>query len=522
MFFFVVAKHVRMSKKSFIKTFLESHDDIFFIVDYPKLSCAYISPSIRYIGYSTEEVYADPSILFEALEVSKRSLMWNQLLDNIDKAPINFECTLKTRMGEERWYSNSIFLVNHKKNNLKLGGVMRDITKQKKAEAEFEQLSLKHEGFYNNAPNGYHSLDENGFLVRINNTELNWLGYTANEVLGKNYAEKMLTVKSQEVFGKALPKLLENGEVKELQLRIIRKDGSKFPCLVNSSTFKDNLSGKIMTRSILTDITEVERRKEKLGQTQRELKALNTELIEVNQKLDRLNFTKDVLLKIISHDLRNPLITLNMMAELLQEKYHELDTVSTNKYLNHIRETSKQINQILQDIISMVSLDNSNIRFQLTKTPLNPFIKNIVSNNLKNAESKNIKLEFLENTCLNSPQVNIDTLWLGRALDNLISNAIKFTEANGNVKVYCKTSINKVSIIVNDDGIGIPNDILQNLFDNFFVQSRIGTNGEIGTGLGLSIVKQIVDMQHGQIYVESLVGKGSKFEIILPISSDQK
>jgi PAS domain S-box-containing protein len=505
-----------MNEKSYIRACLENLDDIIFIIDYPSLRFSFISPSIESLGYTPAEVYADPGVLNQGVDEAVLASIHERLHAHINQGPLHFEYAMKIRSGEERWYSSSVFLVNRSTEAQMLAGVMRDITKQKHTEIALEKLHSRHEDFYNKAPNGYHSLDENGRLVRVNDTELAWLGYAREELLGENFAKKILTEDSQAVFQMNFPKLLEEGVLKELQLEVVRKDGSVFPCLVNATIFKDERTGKRFTRTILTDISELKGKKAKLRHAQQELQSLNQELLEANKKLDRLNFTKDVLLKVISHDLRNPLVTIKMLSDLLQEKYDELDNETIYKYLNYINETSQQANHILDEMVGMVSLDEKSVRFQFMDTSLVPIIEQALRFNHQRAKEKGVSLYFEDRPDQHQFMAKVDAKWLVRALDNLISNAIKFSEEGGEVKVKCHIAADKVIIQVTDNGIGIPQNILQNLFDRIAVQSRTGTKGEKGTGLGLTIVKQILDMQDGEISVESSEGEGSTFEIRLP------
>lgn len=505
-----------MPLKSYIRTFLENLDDIVFIIDFPSMTYKYISPSVSKRGYTPEEIYADPTVMFQGMNNEQLAEKLRGIWEQIKKGPLTVEYQQKTRSGELRWYSTSMFLVNRSADRQMLGGIVRDITASKTTEKALEALNLKHEDFYNHAPNGYHSLDENGRLVRINDTELKWLGYERKEVIGVHFAEKMLTKESQETFMVNFPKLKEQGFLRELQMDVVRKDGSVFPCLVNATILTDASTGVFLTNSILTDITELKNKKAKLRQSQQDLQALNDELLEANKKLDRLNFTKDVLLKIVSHDIRNPLQTISLISGLLHERYVELDSETIKKYLNYINETSEQANHILEDMVGLVNLDESSADFRFVKTTLVPIIQQALSFNLKKAADKGIRLHVEDNPELHEFLVNVDARWMVRGVDNLISNAIKFSEEGGVVNIKCQVSADKVIIQVSDDGIGIPDSILQNLFKRIAVQSRNGTKGETGTGLGLSIVKQILDTQQGEISVESSEGKGSTFEIRLP------
>jgi|GEM_PF-2871126 len=510
-----------MLANSYLKSFLENLDDIVFIINYPSLTFKYISPSVKARGYTPEEIYADPKLMYQGLDAGFRdSLLRIKEYHLVPGKQMVFEYPYTLRTGEQRWYSNAMFLVNISESEQVLAGIIRDITNSKKTEHELERLKLLYEDFYNKAPNGYHSLDENGRFVRINDTELAWLGYTREELLGEHFAEKLLTPASKITFRENFPKLLKAGVLTQLQLELIRKDGTVMICQLNATIFKDELTGKMRTRSILTDITEMKLKKEKLQQARLETEALNTLLNDTNLKLERLNFTKDVLLKIVSHDLRNPLVTISMITNLLQEKYEQLDPETMLKYLNYLQETSQQASHILEDMVGVVNLDDKNIHFQFAESRILDVIHEALAVSLRQSSVKGLKLHFDVPQEVQPLMVNVDAKWLVRALDNIISNAIKFSNKGSEVRISCQKLDNQVAIRIQDSGIGMPEDVYKTLLSDIVVKSRQGTDGEMGTGLGLSIVKQIMDMQKGSIKIESREGSGTTVELNLPLVTE--
>ena len=120
--------------------------------------------------------------------------------------------------------------------------------KQLEAEAEIRDL-------YENAPCGYHSLNADGLVVRMNNTELSWLGYSREEVVGKKNYRELLTPDSLAAFQVAFPALVKTGRAKDVEYRLLRKDGSNFPVLVNSSAMTDAEGNFLMSRAMIVDIT---------------------------------------------------------------------------------------------------------------------------------------------------------------------------------------------------------------------------------------------------------------------------
>ncbi|MCC6724178.1 MAG: PAS domain-containing sensor histidine kinase [Saprospiraceae bacterium] len=502
-----------MANNEYFLQFLQQLDEIFFIMDYPSLRHRYISPSVEKIrGYSPEEIYANPGIMYRRNTPEMTTRMMSLFQENIGKPPFVVEQQLETKHGELRWFSNSMMVLTTKEGEHLLVGLSRDITDRKNAEIELQELKKAYEDLYNNAPNGYHSLDGDGILLRINDTELNLLGYKRAELLGKRFFDIVIPAESRQEVQSHFAKFRELGVTKDYRLEVLQKDGSRIPVLINASFVKNEKGDTIYSRSILTDISELVKTEKELRQSQLAMEIINKELKQTNKKLERLNFTKDVLLKIISHDLRNPLETIKLVATLLNEKYEELDPDTVLKYLEYINETSINATDILDDMTEVVKLGDK-IALQLTETALVPIIEEAVGKNQGFAAKKSIDIAVEKSAAQVQVKAKVDAKWLLRALDNLISNAIKFSQFGGSIRISCIQEGKKVLLRVEDKGIGISGKVLSELFTMSANQSQLGTAGERGTGLGLSIVKQIVDMMFGEIHVSSQEGEGSVFEI---------
>lgn len=508
-----------MISSSQFERFLSSFDDVIFIMDFPSLVFKYISPSIEKLrGYTPEEVYSNPDILLSNIYQMPKEQIVEVFMKYLDKGSVNFEYPMATKSGEIKWHSTSFSLITTEEGECMLSGIIHDLTKQKNTAIELEKLKAEYEDLYNNAPSGYHSLNADGVITRINDTELKWLGYERKELVGKPIYEFLFTPASQKVYSINFPKLKKHGIVTDLRMEMIRKDGSILPVLVNATAIADEKGELQYTRSMVTDITTLKAAEEELWRSQKALEIINQELWQSNQKLERLNFTKDVLLKIISHDLRNPLETIKLISGLLHEKFEELDAETILKYVEFIGESGHHATDILDDMTSMLSLSNG-VQLNITETIVLPVLLEAINLNKRRALDKQVQLHLASNTSeLESIKILADPKWLARAVDNLITNALKFSNQGGEISIGCHPETKHAVLTVSDIGIGIPADILPSLFDRIGVASRQGTAGELGSGLGLTIVRQIIEMQNGQVGVQSEEGVGSCFYIKLPLA----
>ncbi|MGE5655046.1 MAG: PAS domain S-box protein [Actinomycetota bacterium] len=157
---------------------------------------------------------------------------------------------------------------------IKVLGINNDITQQKQTELALQQSSREIEDLYNNAPCGYHSLDAEGTIVRINNTELNWLGYTRNEVLFKKKFIDFITPDTKQVFYDCFPLFKQHGWIENLEYKLICKDGSTKWLNLNASAIKDDAGNFLMSRSTLFDISDRKRVEKALRDSEEKFRQL--------------------------------------------------------------------------------------------------------------------------------------------------------------------------------------------------------------------------------------------------------
>jgi signal transduction histidine kinase len=265
---------------------------------------------------------------------------------------------------------------------------------------------------------------------------------------------------------------------------------------------------------------EITQKNEELNQMNEELKtvletieAQNQSLEEKNQKLEDLNQEKDGLISIVAHDLRSPLTKTEGLIELMAI------SGPMNSQQQEIAELIKKVctegNALIKDLLEINSLEGKQEN-EPTKSviELSSYLKTFAAHHIPIALEKKINLKV-------DIQDEDETLvtnaeYLTRILDNLVSNAIKFSSINSSVWLTCKSSNSHIQFSIRDEGPGLSIDDRAHLFKKFKRLSAKPTAGESSTGLGLSIVKTLVERLHGSILVDSVVGKGSTFTIQLP------
>ena len=245
------------------------------------------------------------------------------------------------------------------------------------------------------------------------------------------------------------------------------------------------------------------------GQTL-ELRDQAAELRATVQELEAAQAVKDEFLALVSHELRTPLTSIRGYTELLAE---EKLTDAQREFLAVISRSSGRLLSLIEDLLVMTQIQSGGLPLELGEVILGDLIANSTEAAEPFAASKHIALSIDSEADLTTEG---DALRLGQALDNLVSNAIKYTPDGGQVSIATSHNGETATITVSDTGIGIPRDEQAQVFGRFFRTSNARTSGIQGTGLGLAITRGIVEAHGGTIAFDSDEGVGTTFRITLP------
>jgi PAS domain S-box-containing protein len=206
----------------------------------------------------------------------------------------NFETLFRQKDGTIRWASLNAHAIRDKEGKISyFEGMVQDITERKEAETRIMKASQEIADLYNTAPCGYHSVGPDGTFINMNDTELEWLGYTREELIGRKKLSDLLAADSQETFREALITLKKEGSIKDIEYNLIRRDGSILPIILNSKAMVDRDGNFLMSRSNLFDMT-------KLKQAERELQSFNETLEQrVREQTDKMKQAQRVALSMM-------------------------------------------------------------------------------------------------------------------------------------------------------------------------------------------------------------------------------
>jgi PAS domain S-box-containing protein len=323
-------------------------------------------------------------------------------------------------------------------------------------------------------------------------------GYTRHEFLGRKsfdllglpeYREEMVSRNKERARGKA--------ERYEIQQR--RRDGTSFLAEISGIPYFDLDGIVIGTIGVITDITE---RRE-----------IEQQRLEMNVQQEKTQLLRD-LIGALSHDLKTPLAVINTNLYLLEQA---TDTTAREDRVLILKKQTERLERLIESILTSYRLDSSP-RPLFGEVDVNSLLNGCLERFEAVAISKNIQLDA--NLDQTYPRIRGDEFSLTRVFDNLLENACNYTSPKGTVSVRSELNEHFLMVRISDTGIGIGDEDIPRIFDRFFRADAARNSMRGGTGLGLSIVKQIVEMHHGSIEVESVEGQGTTFVVKLSIEAN--
>ncbi|WP_152541836.1 PAS domain-containing sensor histidine kinase [Saccharicrinis fermentans] len=337
--------------------------------------------------------------------------------------------------------------------------------------------------------------NRNGIYKDVATTKLSLLLKPAKVLIGKSVKEVFEEKIAQQIID-AIQHCITTQELVVME----------YPILLNNSTlwFQGRISYKSNDSVIFNaiDITENKRNIEKLEKSEVDLK--------------KLNGMKDKFFAVLSHDLRNSLGSFMEVVEILISNYNLFSEEDKKKKLEVIYNASKEVNGLLENILEWQIFQSRSSEIELKINNVHKICEEVI-NQFKLVTNKK-QIEII-NTIPENTVACYHPKLCSAILRNILSNAIKFSHSQGTIKLYCypTTKDNKeyLTICIEDDGIGMHKEKIDQFYASKFISSSLGTLSEKGTGLGIFLCKEFVEMQGGQLFIDSEVNKGSKFSFTL-------
>ena len=369
---------------------------------------------------------------------------------------------------------------------------------------------LKYKQLYDGSPDLYRTINPSGIILDCNIAYAKSLGYTKEEVIGKSifdHVDKNSLDRLQNTF-KNWKKV---GNVRNIEIRMRRKDGSSFPTIFSVSSIYDEKGQLIGSNTAIRDITELDNAKKEIEESQKKIQ----KQIEDLKKVDK---AKDEFLTMITHELKTPLVPIQGYADILLGEHLGKLTDKQKERISIIKSSSETLLSLISDLLDAQKLELGRLRLEKNVYNISEIIKEVVVKLKPGADIYGVSItqELQENVlCL------CDKFRIEQILMNLISNSLDFSpKQTGKITIKLSREGDQIKITVKDNGIGIIKESIDKIFVKFYQVDTSNIREHRGTGLGLSVCKGIVENHGGKIWAESEGrDKGTKIHILLPIST---
>ncbi len=442
--------------------------------------------------------------LFNLLSKDKNDELKARLKSLSTDNPIaEYQQSIKLSDGNVRWQKwIDRVLIDTEGHIQEFQSVGMDFTLLMQAEKTLAEQKSRLDAIFDNAIMGVGVMDDRGVFTMVNSRFKQMFEYDGNSAISDhNYFEHILDEDletAQENFKKIF-----NGDFRNFnaQRKFVGLNGKEFRADIFVSPIS-MINGKYTeVVGLMIDITEKYK--------------MEVELKNSEQKLKKLNNTKDKLFSVIAHDIRNPFNAILGFSTLLNKKIDEFSDEEIKEFTKRILEASEQTYKLLEDLLTWAKSQLGQLTARKKTFDPTSVVNECIDSLLSTAQGKNIQLI----NKINSPAlVTADIEMFKFVIRNLMHNGIKFSNRDSIVEcgIIPSSSADKVTFYIKDYGIGIHPDKIKVLFNLDEFLSTPGTSQEKGTGLGLSLSKEMVELNGGAIEVSSVVKMGTEFRVTFP------
>jgi PAS domain S-box-containing protein len=402
----------------------------------------------------------------------------------IDAGADTFETKHRTKSGKIRDIQVSSRAISIRGKNF-VQSIWRDITEHKGAEEASRESQKRYKRLWDDAPVAYHMLDTKGVIKQVNQTEIDMLGYTRDEMVDELIFKFVLPEQRKEAEKRFRLKLAGKRLRKRDDRIYVKKDGSKMYVSIDDVLEHDSDGKAIGIRTTMVDISELKRAQEALKKT--------------SEKIKLFAYS-------VSHDLKSPAIGIYGLAKRVLRDYEDVLDEKAKKYCDQILKAAEQITTLVEMINIYISTKEAPLNIEPVRLQeILQMIKDEFSTQLSIREIKWFQPESV-------PEMQVDRLSILRAMRNLVDNALKYGgDELSEIRIGYEPSDEFHTLWISNDGEGIKTEDPEKIFELF--QRNEGSTGVEGTGLGLAIVKEVAEQHSGKVRVESDPEKGTTFYI---------
>lgn len=441
-----------------------------------------------------------------------RKQIFRQIMTNIarDKKPVKTWAEYKQLNGLTMYLELSYTPIIDEKENMSFVSVLgKDVTSSRIFEKRIRAQAANVENLIQKANAIIFSTDSRGYITSWNDHSTRITGLEKNEVYAKKFEDVVLHESARATFSDVFKQLLTGESLSKYETKIETTAGKVVSCLLSATpqlTTEGKTVGVVFVGQDITELSEYRRGLEnKIEERTLELRRA------LQQERDLIDM-KTRFVAIASHEFRTPLSSIQFATNFLKNYNDRIDENERVKKLDNIIAQLNHMTSLLNDVLTYGKNDFGAIDLKFTKVNLRSFTEKIAEDaalSRGNSHTVIIKTDDIRS------EIQTDEKLLRSIVANLLTNAMKFSPNRDVVHISLKSVGNHLQIAVRDEGIGIPVDELDLVFEPFLRGKAAASIA--GTGLGLSITKKAVELLGGNINIESHVSKGTTFNVSIPL-----
>lgn len=516
-------EELKASEKNY-ETLVHSAGGILWEYDLHESRYTFVSQQAEQIlGYPVEHWFSEAAFWQDHIHGDDRDrafLMRQRAVENRTGDPCEYR--MVTAEGRNLWFRDMVQVVLDGENPVKLRGMMVDITERKMAEMAWKQEQDFVSAVLDTASAIVLIMDEEGNIIRVNRSCQSLSGYPEEEIVGKCFWDIFLVPEEVDRVKNIFLRLLAGQFPANFESHWVSREGATLVVAWSNTMLRAGDNGR---RHIIATGVDVTKRKEAENQLQEavrdlarsnlELDRYSEELKEANERLRKLDELKSHFISAASHELKTPLTSLKGYVEMVLNGEAGPVNGEQKEYLGYVKTSTDRLHRLLRELLDISKIESGQARLKRRETDLRQLILEEIA--VFRAQAQEKKIQVRVETDPHLRKVHCDSDMVREVLDNLISNAIKYTPSGGNVRVFARNTDEGTDFGVRDSGIGIRDEDQIRIFEPFQSIEKSGFAGsEESTGLGLTLVKRIVEAHGGHIRVQSEEGKGTEFLITLP------
>ncbi len=490
---------IKINERKYYSLFHQTNDAIF-ILDYNANFIDVNQKAISMFGYTYDEFVNTNLKMLVSHDDYLKFISVIKKNQNKRFSPI-FETEFIAKNGAKIYCEENTSLVCDDNNEpLYIQSIIRNITIKKQTNELIKKNEEKYRNIYESIQDAYVEVNvKEGKVIEMSPSIYKMTGYTREEIIGKSTKLFYKNLKQQD---RLMQRLIKEGKVNDYEIELIKKNNENIDISYSVRAVFDEYGNPYKIFGTLRDVSK--------------RKSYERQLKKEKEKAEEANKIKSEFLANMSHEIRTPMNAILGFSEVLQNKLHDS---TLKEYVKTILSSGRTLLALINDILDLSKIESGKLKLEYDAVQLKVLLTEI--GHIFERKIKEKKIKFYIEIDEKIPKILLlDEVRIRQILFNLLGNAIKFTD-KGYVKLNVsllqnENGICKLKFIVEDTGIGIPRKQQKVIFDAFKQQSGQSTRKYGGTGLGLAITRKLIEKMRGDIFLESRIGKGAKFEVVIP------